>query len=136
MKKEEIEKYVIALAQLNATQNLTAEEFLKRREIVNFLEKENVIELAIPKEAGKFLFKTEYYQNLYVVKFEQASATDDFYYLVKWPESQLIMDEEWFDKECHLADINKNSEVGNSAYFVPVRRMKELNKKLENIYES
>lgn len=129
MNKDEIYGCVTVLAQLNATQNLTAEEFFRRREIVDFLEKEGVIECG---ENGNFLFNTQESQDLYLMKYEEARATDDFYYLVRWPESQLIMDKEWFDAECHLADISKG-ETGSSAYFVPVKRMKELNQKLEEI---
>lgn len=47
----------------------------------------------------------------------------DVYVLVKWPESQLLMEEEWFN-ECILAqDIEGHTEVGSSAYFVPANRI-------------
>jgi hypothetical protein len=47
------------------------------------------------------------------------------------PRSKLFFEfvrliKEWFDKECHLADMEKDPEVGNSAYFVPVKRMTDL----------
>jgi hypothetical protein len=133
MNKDEIYGCVTVLAQLNVTQNLTTEEFFRRREIVDFLEKEGVIELGVPREAGKFLFTSKEWQDLYLLKHEEARSTDDFYYLIKWPESQVIMDEEWFNTECHLADVDKDPSMGSSAYFVPVRRMKVLNTKLEEI---
>jgi hypothetical protein len=51
----------------------------------------------------------------------------DFYILVTWPESQELMDKEWFN-ECILAqDIEGHVEVGSSAYFVPVTRIESLN---------
>jgi len=45
------------------------------------------------------------------------------YILVTWPESQELMDKDWFD-ECVLANIEDES----SAYFVPKSRINELNK--------
>jgi hypothetical protein len=47
------------------------------------------------------------------------------YVIVTWPESQWIMDKEWYD-ECVL--INEEpllSQVGSSAYFVPKSRLKD-----------
>lgn len=47
------------------------------------------------------------------------------YVIVAWPESQGLMDEEWFD-ECIL--INEEpllDQVGSSAYFVPISRLKD-----------
>jgi len=50
---------------------------------------------------------------------------EDFtYVLVKWPESQILMDFEWFDHEASLADFDK---FGSSAYFIPQSRWLELN---------
>lgn len=50
------------------------------------------------------------------------------YVLVTWPESQMLMEEKWFD-ECILAqEIDGHPEVGSSAYFVPVERFAEFNK--------
>ena len=40
------------------------------------------------------------------------------YVLVEWPESQKLMDEEWFD-ECYLANSFEDDDVSDSAYFVP-----------------
>lgn len=45
------------------------------------------------------------------------------YVIVTWPESQGLMDKEWFD-ECVL--INEEpllNQVGSSAYFVPKSRL-------------
>lgn len=50
--------------------------------------------------------------------------TDYTYVLVLWPESQELMDFEWFDLEASLADFDK---FGSSAYFIPQKRWMELN---------
>lgn len=47
---------------------------------------------------------------------------NDLYVLVLWPESQIFMDEDWFDKETSLADCDK---FGSSAYFIPIERIKD-----------
>ena len=44
------------------------------------------------------------------------------YILVQWPESQLYMDEEWFDDEAILA-LGIENEVGDAAYFIPIERI-------------
>jgi hypothetical protein len=49
---------------------------------------------------------------------------DYTYILVQWPESQVLMDFEWFDEEASLADFYK---FGSSAYFIPQSRWLELN---------
>lgn len=142
MERKEIEN-VKRLASINASgDSITESEFLERRTIVEFLEKSGVIELAIPKENGQFVFTSKEPQDLYLKAFEEkridisraaTSKLEGIYMLVKWPESQLIMDEEWFDKECHLADMERDPDVGSSAYFVPVKRLNELETKLKDI---
>jgi len=50
---------------------------------------------------------------------------EEEYVIVVWPESQILMDEKWFN-ECVL--INEEpllSQVGPSAYFVPKSRMED-----------
>ena len=47
------------------------------------------------------------------------------YILVYWPESQVLMDYDWFDKEAVLADWVK---CGLSSYFIPEHRLNEINK--------
>ncbi|MBO9681965.1 MAG: hypothetical protein J7502_04750 [Flavisolibacter sp.] len=42
--------------------------------------------------------------------------------LVIWPESQIYMDEEWFQEEAILALGIENS-VGCAAYFIPLKRI-------------
>ncbi len=50
------------------------------------------------------------------------------YVLVCWPESQLLMEQEWF-KECILMNDEQHlEEIGSSAYFVPEERYLELSK--------
>lgn len=44
------------------------------------------------------------------------------YVVVQWSESQILMDQPWFD-ECFLAD---NEEFGDAAYFVPEKRYNEM----------
>lgn len=49
------------------------------------------------------------------------------YALVQWPETQIIMDQPWFDTECFLANNERVlHEIGSSAYFVPVERIEEM----------
>lgn len=43
------------------------------------------------------------------------------YALVRWPKSQELMERPWFD-QCILAD----ESAGSSAYFVPIKYIKEL----------
>jgi hypothetical protein len=131
---------IARLAQINATgDKITTEEFLERKDIVDALHKNGIIELGV---GGNFLFTSAESQEEYVKAFEkkkidisrEATVTmEGIYMLIKWPESQLLMDEDWFDKECHLADMVKDPEVGNSAYFVPVKRMTVLEEKLKEI---
>lgn len=48
---------------------------------------------------------------------------DYTYVLVQWPETQVLMDYDWFDEEASLADFDK---FGSSAYFIPQKRWLEL----------
>lgn len=47
------------------------------------------------------------------------------YILVQWPDSQMLMEEDWFSAECFLANPNNEEQewVGSSAYFVPKKRL-------------
>ena len=48
------------------------------------------------------------------------------YTLVTWPESQLLLNQDWLD-ECILAnDIQGHDEIISPAYFVPDNRYLEL----------
>lgn len=51
----------------------------------------------------------------------------ELYVLVMWPESQLLMEQSWFNK-CILAQDIEGYEiqVGPSAYFVPVEYFNKL----------
>lgn len=42
------------------------------------------------------------------------------YVLVKWPDSQELMDKDWFDDE---AILDVNGTFGSSAYFIPLNRL-------------
>lgn len=128
------------LAEINATgDKITTEEFFERKEIVDSLQKKGIIELGV---GGNFLFTSAESQDEYVEAFEKkkidisreaTTKLEGIYMLIKWPESQLLMDEEWFDTECHIADMSRDPEVGSSAYFVPVKRMIILEEKLNEI---
>lgn len=48
------------------------------------------------------------------------------YILVCWPESQILMEEAWFDECILMNDENHLQEIGSSAYFVPENRFNEL----------
>jgi len=54
---------------------------------------------------------------------------DFTYVLVKWPETQELMDLDWFDKETSLADFSK---FGSSAYFIPQLRWLEVQEDRKN----
>ena len=50
----------------------------------------------------------------------------DEYILITWPDSQVLMDYEWFD-ECILMNDEKHLDnIGSSAYFIPKNRLQEL----------
>ena len=51
------------------------------------------------------------------------------YVLIQWPETQVLMDYDWFDAEASLADFDK---FGSSAYFIPQSRWLELHEDLQN----
>ena len=52
------------------------------------------------------------------------------YVLVTWPESQLLMEFEWFN-ECILMNEESHlTEIGSSAYFVPENLYDEFLKKM------
>jgi len=52
--------------------------------------------------------------------------------LIKWPQSQILMEQEWFD-ECILYnddnDLDYFDDIGTQVYFVPKKRWLTLNKK-------
>lgn len=48
------------------------------------------------------------------------------YIVVEWPESQNLMEKDWFN-ECELINSDFGiSEYGSSAYLVPENRYNEL----------
>lgn len=44
------------------------------------------------------------------------------YILVQWPDSQELMEAEWFAEEAILA-LGSEDKTGNSAYFIPINRL-------------
>ena len=48
------------------------------------------------------------------------------YILVPWPESQVLMEQEWFNECILMNDEQHLDEVGSSAYFVPEERYNEF----------
>jgi len=48
------------------------------------------------------------------------------YVLVTWPQSQMLMEEEWFDECILMNDENHLEEIGSSAFFVPKERYEEF----------
>ena len=49
------------------------------------------------------------------------------YIVVTWPESQSLMDYDWFEEECNLINTEPLLSVyGGSAYFVPLNRYNEI----------
>lgn len=48
------------------------------------------------------------------------------YVLVTWPESQMLMEHDWFNECILMNDENHLEDVGSSAYFVPEERIDEL----------
>ena len=48
---------------------------------------------------------------------------DDLYVAVRWPESQALMEEEWFREE---AILDTESKLGDSTYLIPLSRLEEL----------
>lgn len=49
-------------------------------------------------------------------------AAEDSYVLVRWPDSQMFMEEDWFEDEAMLA-LGHEDSVGSSAYFIPLKRV-------------
>ena len=48
------------------------------------------------------------------------------YILVTWPDSQNLMEQEWFDECILMNDENHLAEIGSSAYFVPKKKYLSL----------
>lgn len=54
-------------------------------------------------------------------KFEKIiELIQESYVLVRWPESQELMDEPWFQEEAILV-TGSEEKTGLSAYFVPIK---------------
>lgn len=44
------------------------------------------------------------------------------YILVRWPESQMLMEYDWFGECILMNDPSHLEDIGSSAYFVPKER--------------
>ncbi len=55
------------------------------------------------------------------------------YILVCWPESQILMEQIWFDECILMNDENHLQEIGSSAFFVPENRYNELTANCNNM---
>lgn len=47
------------------------------------------------------------------------------YVLVLWPETQQLMEMDWFGSECYLCQAFGEQEHHDSAYFIPKERYEE-----------
>lgn len=54
-------------------------------------------------------------------------SPDSIYILVQWPDVQDLMEYDWFRPECYLHNAMENQEYLDSAYFVPLARLREIN---------
>lgn len=54
-------------------------------------------------------------------------STDYLYVLVLWPSVQELMDYDWFRAECMLYFAFDDQAHLDSAYFVPLKRIQEIN---------
>jgi len=46
--------------------------------------------------------------------------TENLYVLIVWPDSQELMEEDWFEEE---AILETEGKFGSSAYFIPYKRI-------------
>ena len=53
--------------------------------------------------------------------------TEDLYTLVQWPWVQELMEYDWFRQDCYLHQAFDDQIYHDSAYFVPVLRIVEIN---------
>ncbi|MET3981150.1 hypothetical protein ABIB62_003773 [Mucilaginibacter sp. UYP25] len=58
--------------------------------------------------------------------FVEETPGDSVYVLVLWPWVQDLMEYTWFRKECLLHNASDDQEYHDSAYFVPIKRMLEV----------
>lgn len=62
---------------------------------------------------------------------------EDTFILVGWPAVQELMEEPWFEEECHLAMddafVEKLNKV-SPAYFVPTERLNSFRRNQEELY--
>jgi hypothetical protein len=58
------------------------------------------------------------------------------YILMKWPESQMLMEQPWFHECILMNDEAHLDTIGSAAYFVSEERFIELQKTLSNASET
>jgi hypothetical protein len=58
--------------------------------------------------------------------FIKETPPQSIYILVLWPWVQELMEYTWFRKECILYNAFDHQEYYDSAYFVPIQRMLEM----------
>jgi hypothetical protein len=54
------------------------------------------------------------------------TPAESIYILVLWPWVQELMEYNWFRKECFLHNAFDDQEYQESAYFIPVKRILEV----------
>jgi hypothetical protein len=54
------------------------------------------------------------------------TPAESVYILILWPMVQDLMEYTWFRKECILYNAFEEQEYHDSAYFVPIQRMLEV----------
>jgi hypothetical protein len=58
---------------------------------------------------------------------ETSTIFDGHFQVVTWPESQNLMQYDWFENECFLINSERGlNTFGSGAYFVPVNRLIEI----------
>ena len=58
------------------------------------------------------------------LEMENNMSVNEMYVLVLWPESQELMDKEWFDTEAVLVSVDNFDHTlakESAAYFVPIK---------------
>jgi len=50
------------------------------------------------------------------------NCAEEGYVLIRWPESKIYLDKDWFSKEAILA-LGSEDKTGIYAYFIPIKRV-------------
>ncbi len=103
--------------------SLKESEILSYDEWYDLYEEEIRIELAESGADRELCFDSEREFEKRYTKYIDSIMNEDLYVLVRWPESQNFMEEEWFEDEAILA-LGNEDMTGSSAYFIPTHRLK------------